>query len=548
MAVTTVCDISAKNSTFFLETDRYHVCVCGRNEFNQLGISTFSGVAYVKTPTRISYPSITGIAKIYPSEHHTFFLLDNGKAYGVGNNEYGQLGVNSLELRIDNPLVVTLSTNIEDISFAGCYSLFKLVNGTYAIAGASPTESKKRNIPVVESNLGTLLVNDQDSFIVLEGDYPIKVKTMGANLYGELSTMSMNSKSSLTYIPEYSGMDNIVKVVAGGEHVLYLTKEGNVYAAGSNDKYQLGFISLTTTVSTPSIVNVSNIVDIAAGYDHSLFLDNKGNLYGCGSNGYGQLGLGAKEYIQNPTKIASNVLTMRCGDFYTFVIDKDGYIYATGYNHDGQLGIANNTTNRNTLTKLSLFKFDITLDQVGLPDDIDVECTVGDIYHLIQIVFSNVGSGTVKIESYIYTPSYSSTTTDERKKVGTDILLSFNASTEDTVKETCLNRANTRIRELKDYINNKTIYHREPIYSTKTMIYFNDGSYIEREGELLEIEAKLQAQQYLLNKYHVDTQLEYYSDSTFDNVKTVGEPTWTPSKGGKRIIISEIDTGVYNYY
>ena len=543
---TTVCDIAAKNTTFFLESDRYHVCVCGRNEYNQMGLSVFSGASSLSNPTEI--PVVVNITKIFPGEHHTFFLTDDGKAYAVGDNTYGQLGVNSLELRVDEPTQVTLSIDIENISFAGCYSLFKLVDGTVAIAGASPLENKIRNIPVVESNLGNLLINDQDSLIVTENEYPVKVKTMGANLYGELSNMTMYTKSTLTYIPEYSGMDNIVKVVAGGEHVLYLTKEGNVYASGSNDKYQLGFVSITTTVSTPSIVNTSNIVDIAAGYDHSLFLDDKGNLYGCGSNGYGQLGLGDKEYIQKPTKIASNVLTMRCGDFYTFVIYKNGTIYATGYNKDGQLGIKNDTNNRNKLTKLKLFTFDITLDQVGLPDDIDVECIVGDIYHLIQIIFSNIGNGNVKIESFIYTPSYSNGTVDERKKVGNDIILSFNASNEDSVKETCLNRANTRIRELKDYINNKTIYHREPIRNTKTVIYFTDGSYIEREGELMEIQAKIEAQSYLLNKYHVDTHLEYYDDTSFNNVKVVGEPTWIPRKGGKRYIISEIDTGVYNYY
>ena len=543
---TTICDISAKNTTFFLETDKYHVCVCGRNEYNQMGLETFNGATYLSNPTEISV--IPNIVKVFPAEHHTLYLTSDGKAYGVGDNTYGQLGVGSLELRIDQPLQVQLSIDIENISFAGCYTLFKLVDGTIAIAGASPLENKTRNVPVVESNLGNILINDQDSLVVLNEEYYPKVKTMGANLYGELSHMSMNSKSALTYIPEYSGMSNLVKVVVGGEHVLYLTKEGNVYAAGSNDKYQLGFISITTTVSTPSIVNVSNIVDIAAGYDHSLFLDKNGDLYGCGSNGYGQLGLGDKEYIQNPVKIASNVLTMRCGDFYTFVVYKSGDIYATGYNLGGQLGIKNNTTSRNKLTKLSLFKFDITLDQVGLPDDIEVECVVGDIYHLIQIIFSNIGKGKVKIESYIYTPSYSNGTVDERKKVYNDIILSFDASNEDSVKDTCLNRANTRIRELKDYINNKTIYHREPVRSVKTVIYFTDGSYIEKEGELMEIQAKIEAQSYLLNKYHVDTHLEYYDDSSFSNVKVVGEPTWIPRKGGKRYIISEIDTGVYNYY
>ncbi|MCM1295859.1 MAG: hypothetical protein NC311_09985, partial [Muribaculaceae bacterium] len=100
-------------------------------------------------------------------------------------------------------------------------------------------------------------------------------------------------------------LKDIVKLAAGGNHILALDKYGYVYAWGANDKAQLGGGASTTSQSTYSTVPVrvlkgqqdvesnflSNIVDIAAGNQFSVAVDADGFVYTWGANYYGVLGI-----------------------------------------------------------------------------------------------------------------------------------------------------------------------------------------------------------------------------------------------------------------
>lgn len=530
----TINNIIAKGSTFITDIEG-NVYACGNNRYGQLGLKSTS---LINKFQKLDYQELKNI---YPGEHHTIFLKQDGTALACGNNQYGQLGVGDRENRIE-PAKVLLD-DITDVSFAGCYTIFRQSNGLYSISGASPEENYIRNYPVKDSNLSVIIENDFNSFIRTKDNPVDGIYITGKNTYGELGNMTTNPQLLFIKMPEYEGMENIKKIVVGGEHVVYLTKEGSVFTVGSNDKYQLGYKSPRDQMSTPSILDLSNIVDVAAGYEHTLVLDNKGNVYGFGSNQDGQLGAGDRDYIEIPTKLMSEVMKIYCGEFNTFIIKTNGTILVAGYNKEGNLGLGH-IGDCKYFTILEDFMYDTTIYELDPPDDIDLLYEKGNIEHYIRIIYTHLGKGYIKIESHIYTP-----TTGNKRKFMSDLTVHFTTDSIHNMNPILSDYSDKIIRKAKEYIDDHTIFHRYPMYKTKTVIRFNNGSELEVEGKLTESEARELASQYIKEKYKIETdKIQYYNPNDFRNTKIEGDPTWKPSKGAKILVLSELDQDHYNYY
>ncbi|MCM1296544.1 MAG: hypothetical protein NC311_13480, partial [Muribaculaceae bacterium] len=89
---------------------------------------------------------------------------------------------------------------------------------------------------------------------------------------------------------------NIIDVAAGADHMLALTVDGHVYAAGANTEGELGQGS-TEAVGYAALVKgykgkgyLEHVVDVAAGEQFSVALMDNGTVYTWGINDKGQLG------------------------------------------------------------------------------------------------------------------------------------------------------------------------------------------------------------------------------------------------------------------
>lgn len=141
-------------------------------------------------------------------------------------------------------------------------------------------------------------------------------------------------------------------VAAGDHHSMVLLDDGKVYVFGRNDDHQLGLGDKEST-NIPLLLDLQyNVVSIAAGGYHSLLLTDDGQVYSLGRNTFGQLGLGNYSSIKIPKLIPSfnhNIVSISAGYYSSIVLSDDGNAYSFGYNYFGQLGVCDNNT-RNTPT------------------------------------------------------------------------------------------------------------------------------------------------------------------------------------------------------
>lgn len=178
------------------------------------------------------------------------------------------------------------------------------------------------------------------------------VKATGRNNYGQLGIGStVDHQLELVDVDLPLHDRDVKEVAAGGFHSLFLTEQGNVYAAGWNRFGQLGIGSnidqrSPVRITLPDSVTVAGV---AAGYGHSLFLLSDGTVQAAGLNYAGQLGDGTTSCRNTPSQVnlgslASNVAA---GYDFSYFLMGNGTVWATGQNLGGQLGDGSRQTRLN---------------------------------------------------------------------------------------------------------------------------------------------------------------------------------------------------------
>lgn len=534
MAAQGVNQIFCKDSTFFTtkDGDIYH---CGRNDYGQLGNETTENVLEFEKNV------LKNVDKFFLGDLHTFALYGSGKVVGTGNNEYGQLGIGT-NYSVDRFTSVVIS-NIKKITFAGCHSIFQSVDGLIVVSGASPVTNTIRIYPEIVQNLSEILIEDYDSLIKWDPNGDKKPIMLGKNTYGELATGDIEEVTEEEEMYHYD-MGDLKQVVAGGEHIIFLNKDGGVFTCGSNDHYQLGYQTPQLYLASPSALPLTNIVSVYAGYEHSLFLDSNNKLWACGSNKFGQLGRSKDvKYIIDPEIIADDIMYVAAGDHYTYAVKIDGTIWVTGDNRYGQLGLGD-TESRYYFEKLHGYFFDTEIHYaLDLPKSVSTTYTKGNISHRITVIYEDKGHGNVYTWCDIYTPSI-----DKTVRIEQYFLNSFNTSNLNVINTILQENAESLIREAKTYITTTTVFYRIPIYAYKTQITLSNGEVITADGELDEEQAKAVADSYIAKKYDISESIEYYDQTIFaeENMHIEGELGWSPVRGTKAYVIKEDMPSFYN--
>lgn len=316
----------------------------GKNTYNPIAGNIW-GDEIRNTPTLINYDQPTLISA---GDLHTL-KLQNGIAYSCGSNLAGQLGkgntVDATEWG-----AIDSDTTWTSVSAGKAFSLG--IKNSKLYSWGLNDRYQLGDTTTISRNLPTLINNGSWSGVYAGKDY-INVAISGnGNLY------TWGSGGIVGIIPDKSSPTLFGSGVwrdasAGKDHILAISGDGSLYAAGSNVYGQLGD---GTTVNKGTLTKIAggSWKKISAGYYYSLAISGDGSLYSWGSNGFGALG--DETYISksSPVLISSGSWSgivcsygsyNRNGDTiepesdpYNLAVSGDGTVYAWGNNAAGQLG------------------------------------------------------------------------------------------------------------------------------------------------------------------------------------------------------------------
>ncbi|KAJ5068061.1 hypothetical protein M0811_12647 [Anaeramoeba ignava] len=211
------------------------------------------------------------IRDIASGEHSIYLLTSNQNAYGIGSNEYGQLGFDSKTLdKTEKPILM-----MKNVS--------KMFSGN-------------------TSNSVFLLNSNQELFVC------------GYNYFKQLGLGKKRKEKEIIKLTKIQNIPKgkIIDIQCGNIHSIMLIENQNQNQNPKRKLYSCGYYAyngLGKNKDTYEFTEIhylfenDNILEISVGYNHTLILTSNSKLIVFGNNSYGQLGTGDTNYQSIPIQI-----------------------------------------------------------------------------------------------------------------------------------------------------------------------------------------------------------------------------------------------------
>jgi alpha-tubulin suppressor-like RCC1 family protein len=348
-AVKTFCQITGGGS-FSLAIDKNgRVWSWGNNPNGSLGNSI---------ACEISPVSLLGAVKTFcdvvSGDNHMMAIDKNGRAWGWGNAAQGRIGDNSTNFKRTPVSLAGVVKTFCQISAGGQHSVAIDKNGrawgwgnnNTGQLGDNTTVSKLTPVSVAGTIKTFCQITGGGSFS-LAIDKNGRVWSWGVNSTGQLGDNTTVSKR--TPVSVLGAVKTFCQINSGNAHAMAIDKNGRAWGWGQNSNGRLGDNSVINRLTPVSVGGtVKTFCNISGGTNHSLALDKNGRAWSWGLSNFTQLGNGDVLWTYSPIEITGGTKTfcgISVGDGFSTAIDKNGRAWAWGANNGGQLG-DDTTTNR----------------------------------------------------------------------------------------------------------------------------------------------------------------------------------------------------------
>lgn len=414
----------------------------------------------IQTYTEYDLSQLTNVTRVITSHGSAMFLKTDGSVWGVGYNNYGELGDNSINTHRSKP-VQSLIENVVDIVTDGYSTFYLLNNGDVYMAGSNAYHKTPKHIysnvlkiygnrdsnfvnivtsnriyfyhyvdyPYTEQNIlsDNMFIRHSDSIYIQNGE----AYARGDNQYGKLGVGS--NQNNYEY-KKVVGLTNVEKFFVFEQNTFYVTTDGQLYAAGSNQYGQLvDFTTTNSNVAKRIVFGVSKSdlsIDIESTnleesslYDDRIMIDFNDAISLLSESAY----ISLKDLNNNSLSIRKTVVLdklviepfspLEVGKVYTLtlpnnsigtkfgsVLPSEEYSF-TYYGKQVEIELVNQSVTSSTPLEVGEHKFEFTYSyakQSALFDQIAINDSLGNPLTITKRVVDNVLSITATLTNDTY--------------------------------------------------------------------------------------------------------------------------------------------------
>ncbi|KAF8924746.1 hypothetical protein BGZ47_003734 [Haplosporangium gracile] len=279
-----------------------------------------------------------------------------GRVYVFGTGDCAQLGLGEGTLLRKKPanLAALNDQHIVDIAAGGMHNMALTKEGKLWSWGVNDQRTLGRSgdeytpLPVEGlDDVKVVRVACSDSLTVALTDLG-HVYTWGTFRSAE-GILGHSKETEVQSLPtRVAGLEDIVDIATGTDHVLALDNAGLIYSWGNGQQMQLGRRIVARRMLnglTPESVGAKNMTKVGAGSYHSFAIDKDGKASAWGLNTYGQCGLDDAKVENIPavgpikTLKDEHIVDIQGGEHHSIALTKDGRLFGFGRSDSHQLGL-----------------------------------------------------------------------------------------------------------------------------------------------------------------------------------------------------------------
>ncbi|ODQ64690.1 nucleotide exchange factor for Gsp1p, localizes to the nucleus, partial [Nadsonia fulvescens var. elongata DSM 6958] len=317
------------------KTEKLNVYVFGSGSMCELGLGPASKTKEVKRPRINSLVPIetVGIVDIAVGGAHTLCLDHAGSIWSWGGNDHGVLGRDTSKAA-EQLKDMDAGSDSEDDDDGDLNEL-------------ESTPAKVEDIPEGVKFVQVTATDNLSAALTEDGE----VYTWGTFRNSE-GVMGFNEQTMVQRSPvKMAGLNHIVQLAAGKDHMLALTTWGAVFAWGNGQQFQLGRKVLERSKMqglSPREFGLKHIKFIGCGEFHAFAIDNDNRVMSWGLNQFGQCGLSETiedgAMIDGPTYVdaldGKNITYITGGEHHSLALNEAGQVYVFGRIDSHECGIA----------------------------------------------------------------------------------------------------------------------------------------------------------------------------------------------------------------
>ena len=284
------------------------------------------------------------VASVIAGGDTSGILTTEGELYLWGAGENGQIGNGSNKEKVEEPELILKNVKMADISNTRDGSIAGAVTedgslylwGTAHCGEFTENTIELKDISGSGRNIG--ITSRNGKLLCVSSNNPVKMNNIGS----------------------------VVDFKVDDLHCAAIDKKGDLYTWGANDDYCLGRETKDVNATgipysaEPTVV-MGNVQEVSIS-DHVAAVTKSGELYMWGNNEKTQIGplelYG--EVVTRPQKITDNVERVLCGNGFSAVLKTDGGLYTWGDASDGRLG--NKVINGQYRTPVCILKNVVQID------------------------------------------------------------------------------------------------------------------------------------------------------------------------------------------
>jgi len=291
-----------------------------------------------------------------------------GHVLTVGQGDTGQLGLGEDVMEKTRPGLVKDVEDAVEVVAGGMHTVVLDKNGHVWTFGCND-----------EGSLGRIVGEEEECFVPGQVSLPAPVVQVSA---GDSHTAALTEEGKVwlwgTFrdssgpigLVEWGKMEmqpvlvsvkeGVVKIISGGDHLVMLTRDGDIYTMGNSEQGQLGRVPemfahrggrrggqlLLAPEKIHAKTKSKTFKDVWAGSYNTVALTQDGEVLVMGLNNYSQMGLDhTKAGLTFFMPMLSNDLSkkewkeMSIGQHHTLGVDREGSVFCLGRSEYGRLGL-----------------------------------------------------------------------------------------------------------------------------------------------------------------------------------------------------------------